>query len=81
MNEMSPRFQELWKQCKTTGVHPEFGEYVAWNKQKFAELIVKECMRMCDVAEHAYITHGLDVPIQGCRTAKEYIADWFEVEE
>jgi len=54
MDEMSPRFQELWEQCKTTGVHPEFGKYVAWNKQKFAESIVRESIEV--MKRHDY--HG-----------------------
>jgi hypothetical protein len=59
MNEMSPRFQELWEQCKSTGVHPEFGKYVAWNKQKFAELIVRECLSLGDVLSKHYMnTHS-----------------------
>jgi hypothetical protein len=64
MEKMSPRFQELWEQCKSTGVHPEFGEYVAWNKQTFAELIVGECcLKLLDMDEktkgnHNYYRHA-----------------------
>jgi hypothetical protein len=64
MEKMSPRFQELWEQCKSTGVHPEFGEYVAWNKQTFAELIVDECcLKLLDMDEktkgnHNYYRHA-----------------------
>ena len=48
--------------------------------EKFAELIVRECMRMCDVAATGYHTHGHIKEANGCASAKEYIADWFEVE-
>lgn len=49
--------------------------------EKFARLIVRECMRMCDVAANGYDTPGLVKEANGCASAKEYIADWFEVEE
>ena len=41
---MNKRIQELWNQSKTSGVHPEFGEYDKYSAAKFAELIVKECI-------------------------------------
>ena len=40
---MNERIKKLWDQSKTSGVHPEFGEYVMYSAEKFAELIVKEC--------------------------------------
>jgi hypothetical protein len=49
--------------------------------QKFAELIVRECMHMCDVAQWGCITHGWDKQAQGCQSAQEYIAEHFGVEE
>ena len=56
----------------------------AWdsnNLEKFAELIVKECMRMCDVAAVGYETHGHTKEANGCYSAKEYIEEHFGVEE
>jgi len=49
--------------------------------KKFAELIVQECMRMCDVASVGYDTHGHIKEANGCVSAKEYIAEHFGVEE
>ena len=46
----------------------------------FAELIVRECMRMCDVAAVGYETHGHNNIASGCDSAKEYIAEHFGVE-
>jgi len=40
---MNGRLKELWEQSKTSGVHPEFGEYDKYSAEKFAELIVREC--------------------------------------
>jgi hypothetical protein len=48
---------------------------------KFAELIVRECIRMCDVAAVGYETHGNMKEANGCASAKEYIAEHFGVEE
>lgn len=44
---MNERFAELWNQSKTSGVHPEFGEYDKYSAEKFAELIVLECIEVC----------------------------------
>lgn len=41
---MNQRIKELWDQSKTSGVHPEFGEYDKYSASKFAELIVQECI-------------------------------------
>ena len=48
---------------------------------KFAELIVRECMRMCDVAEASLLTHGVREQSYGAADARRYISDWFEIEE
>ena len=49
--------------------------------EKFAELIVRECMRMCDVAAIGYESHGHMKEANGCYSAKEYIEEHFGVEE
>jgi hypothetical protein len=56
------------------------GHLSVWT-EKFAELIVQECMRMCDVAAVGYETHGNMKEANGCASAKEYIAEHFGVEE
>jgi hypothetical protein len=48
--------------------------------RKFAELIVQECMRMCDVAAIGYESHGHMKEANGCYSAKEYIEEHFGVE-
>ena len=48
--------------------------------RKFAELIVGECMRMCDVAAIGYESHGHMKEANGCYSAKEYIEEHFGVE-
>jgi hypothetical protein len=50
-------------------------------QRKFAELIVRECMRMCEVAEMSFVTHDCDVEASGAITVKQFIAEHFGVEE
>jgi hypothetical protein len=49
--------------------------------EQFAELIVKECMRMCEVTEMSFVTHDCDVEASGAITVKQFIAEHFGVEE
>jgi hypothetical protein len=49
--------------------------------QKFAELIVRECMRMCEVTEMSFVTHDCDVEASGAITVKQFIAEHFGVDE
>jgi len=49
--------------------------------EQFSELIVRECMRMCDVAEASLLTHGVREQSYGAADARRFISDWFEVEE
>jgi len=51
------------------------------NFQKFAELIVKECMRMCEVAQVGYLTHGLEKEASGAFSVKQYIEEYLGVDE
>lgn len=45
---MNKRIKQLWEQAKTSGVHPQFGEYDKYSAEKFAELIVQECAGVCE---------------------------------
>ena len=56
-------------------------DYSNFDPKKFAELIVGECMRMCDVAAIGYESHGHMKEANGCYSAKEYIEEHFGVEE
>jgi len=49
--------------------------------EKFAELIVKECMRMCEVAQVGYLTHGLEKEASGAYSVKQYIEEYLGVDE
>ncbi len=81
---MNERIKELVK--KTTSYLPGRPPYDdltfdVFDKEKFAELIVRECMRMCDVAAIGYESHGHMKEANGCYSAKEYIEEHFGVEE
>jgi hypothetical protein len=45
---MNERIKELWSQSKTSGVHPNFGEYDKYSADKFAQLIVRECVSIME---------------------------------
>ena len=50
--EMNERIQQLAEQA-TTYIDPSANDGVCWNfdKEKFAQLIVRECARVADTAE------------------------------
>jgi len=81
---MNERIRELAKQAD-----PEFGDdhYDMPDAiiglaaiEKFAELIVEECMRMCEVAQVGYLTHGLEKEASGAISVKQYIEEHLGVE-
>jgi hypothetical protein len=81
---MNERIKELALQAENYAAeqNDKFGvSYKKTYNEKFAQLIVEECMRMCDVAQVGYLTHGHTLQGEGCQGAKRYISDWFEVEE
>jgi hypothetical protein len=75
---MNERIQELAEQA---GLEYNFDPMTWLKYEKFAELIVRECMRMCDVAAVGYETHGHTKEANGCYSAKEYIEEHFGVKE
>ena len=48
---------------------------------KFAELIVKECMRMCDCADVSLLEHDRPQEASGASSVKQFISEHFGVEE
>jgi len=75
---MNERIQELagqaWNMVEDTNKPLLFAE-------KFAELIVRECMRMCEVTEMSFVTHNCNVEASGAITVRQFIAEHFGVEE
>lgn len=81
---MNERIQELAKQTGCYIWHasgdPQIYEFTPEKLEKFAELIVQECMRMCEVTEMSFVTHDCDVEASGAITVKQFIAEHFGVE-
>ena len=85
---MNERIRELAEQANTIGDWGEDiteGRYFVYpnikNLEKFAELIVRECMRMCDCADVSLLEHNRPQEASGAAGAKEIIKEWFGVEE
>jgi hypothetical protein len=80
---MNERIQALANEatCFKEGVTEGLYDIEIFDKEKFAELIIRECMRMCDCADVSYLEHGCDLEASGAAGAKEFIKEWFEVEE
>jgi len=76
---MNARIRELVGQCESFGLWEN--KTYTFDKEKFAELIIAECMRMCEVTEMSFVTHGCDVEASGAITVKQFIAEHFGVEE
>ena len=82
---MNDRIRELAEQAVSFRLDPDSECYEAMihpeDLERFAELIVRECMRMCEVTEMSFVTHDCDVEASGAITVKQFIAEHFEVEE
>ena len=55
--------------------------YMNFDHEKFAELIVRECMRMCDCADVSLLEHNYPKEASGASSVKQFIAEHFGVEE
>ena len=49
--------------------------------EKFALLIVQECLRMCDCADVSLLEHNRPQEASGASSVKQFIAEHFGVEE
>jgi hypothetical protein len=75
---MNERIAKLYDQAL---VLQSNGDYVAGELDpvKFAELIVRDCMRMCEAAEVELLSHMLREESFGAIDAKQHISDWFGI--
>jgi hypothetical protein len=80
---MNERIRELinestcFKEGNTEGKY----DIEVFDKEKFAELIVRECMRMCDCADVSLLEHNRPQEASGASSVKQFIAEHFGVEE
>ena len=78
---MNERIKELAEQAGST--HKQnLGVYQFYTDEleKFAELIVRECLKMCDVTEANLLTQGFREESFGAIDTKKCISDRFRVE-
>ena len=75
---MNEQIKELWVQAAKTTQGDSWEDQTKF-MERFAELIVLECMRMCEVTEMSFVTHDCDVEASGAITVKQFIAEHFEV--
>ena len=84
---MNERIRELAEQARQyyltlpTGFNPENVGMYPQLMEKFAELIVRECMRMCDCADVSLLEHNYPKEASGASSVKQFIAEHFGVEE
>jgi len=77
---MNERIEELWDKAAEDTMDQSWQSQTKF-MERFAELIVRECMRMCEVTEMSFVTHDCDVEASGAITVKHFIAEHFGVEE
>ena len=81
---MNEKFKQLALEAKMGTADFDTGSYYVATPdrmQLFAELIVRECMRMCDCADVSLLEHNRPEEASGAAGAKEFIKEWFGVEE
>ena len=80
---MNERIKELERQATETVKCGLNGTSTteSLNRKKFAELIVRECMRMCDCADVSLLEHNRPQEASGASSVKQFIAEHFGVEE
>jgi hypothetical protein len=80
---MNDRIKELAEQAEKYADDNFKGEpfWTQAYESKFAELIVRECMRMCDVADMSLLEHNCVKEASGTQSAKDFIKEHFGVEE
>jgi hypothetical protein len=80
---MNERIRELERQATETVKCGLNGTSTteSFNRKKFAELIVRECMRMCDCADVSLLEHNRPQEASGASSVKQFIAEHFGVEE
>lgn len=45
---MNDRIKELWTKCKSSGVHPEFGDYDKFSIDEYTRLVIDRCTSLME---------------------------------
>ena len=79
---MNERIKELEHQCWSHRVDGRLVDgQLHFDTEKFALLIVQECLRMCDCADVSLLEHNRPQEASGASSVKQFIAEHFGVEE
>ena len=78
---MNERIRQLAEQAGFIDRGTNHTAYMNFDHEKFAELIVRECMRMCDCADVSLLEHNYPKEASGASSVKQFIAEHFGVEE
>ena len=80
MNERIRQLKDkIWAEEYWT--NPNTDKLLPAQLNKFAELIIQECMRMCDCADVSLLEHNRPQEASGASSVKQFIAEHFGVEE
>jgi hypothetical protein len=78
---MNERIETLAKAAGYDMINKAAMRALGFDVEKFAELIVQECMRMCDCADVSLLEHNRPQEASGASSVKQFIAEHFGVEE
>ena len=78
---MNKRIRELVKQATTIEEHKWGVSYDNFNKEKFAELIVRECIGCCEQVISDPVPKSVDTWLNGGSQCIDQIKQHFGVEE
>ena len=78
---MNERIETLAKAAGYDMINKAAMRALGFDVEKFAELIVQECMRMCDCADVSLLEHNCPQEASGASSVKQFIAEHFGVEE
>ena len=78
---MNDRIRQLAEQAGFIDRGTNHTAYMNFDHEKFAELIIEECLRMCDCAEVSLLEHSYPREADGAASVKIFIKEHFGVEE
>ena len=78
---MNERIKQLAEQAGFIDRGTNHTAYMNFDHEKFAELIIEECLRMCDCADVSLLEHSYPREADGAASVKIFIKEHFGLEE
>ena len=78
---MNERIETLAKAAGYDMINKAAMRALGFDVEKFAQLIIEECLRMCDCADVSLLEHNRPQEASGAASVKQFIAEHFGVEE